>query len=223
MDRGSLASISFVPKFLPLYPSCPSSCKVFWCLFEHLILDILGFPFFVPSDYLGFCFHFLLQCLCQLCYFSGIWNCIFLKKIFLSFLLNFPLLEPVPVSAIIDNSFLQLFIWVFILIFQKLLILLFVPLLLGWFIVCAVTVAAAYIMLFVSVMSDSFSSKSSSIIIFIPSLSFINLLFSFSLATFPIQIFVVTSSYATFFKGLLLVYSCVLPYFSSWVFVLYFI
>ena len=42
------------------------SVKFFGVFFEHLILDILGFPLFLSSDALGFGLHFLLHCLCQL-------------------------------------------------------------------------------------------------------------------------------------------------------------
>jgi hypothetical protein len=65
---------------------------------------MLGFPFFIPFDSLGFCLHFLLQCLCQLCNFSGVCHYIFLKNLPL-FLLSFLLSEPVPVSASIDNLY----------------------------------------------------------------------------------------------------------------------
>ena len=126
--------------------------------------------------------YFVLQCLCQLYTFSGICYSIFLK-IFLFFLLSFPLSEPVPVSAI-DNSFLQLLICLWILIFQKFSFLLFLLLLLGCFIVCVIIVAAAYIKLFVSVMTDSSSSKSSSIIPFISSLHLSICCFLSVLATF---------------------------------------
>jgi len=91
----SLACIFFVPRF----------CKFFLDVFiEHLFLVILAFPFFISSDSLGFCMQFLLQCLCQLCNFSGICHFIFLK-IFLFFLLSFLLSEPVSVSASIDHFF----------------------------------------------------------------------------------------------------------------------
>ena len=92
--------------------------KFFDVFFEHLILDIQGCPFFVSSDSLGFCLHFLLQCLCQLCKFSGSCHSIFLK-IFPFFLLSLPLSEPVPVAAIIDNSFLQWPICLCIRIYKK--------------------------------------------------------------------------------------------------------
>ena len=75
-------------------------------------------PFFISSDALGVCVHSLLQCLCQLCYFSGIYHSIFFK-ISLFFLLSFPLLELVPVSESIDNSFPQLLMCPCTLVFQE--------------------------------------------------------------------------------------------------------
>jgi len=55
---------------------------------------------------------------------------LYFLKIFLFFLLIFPLSEPVPVPASIDAFFLQLLIYFSILIFQKFLFLLFLVLLL---------------------------------------------------------------------------------------------
>ena len=86
---------------------------------------------------MGFCLHFLLQCLCEMSNVYGIRHYI-----------SFPISQPVPVSAITDNSFLQLLMCLCILIFQKFSFLLFLLLLLGWFIVCIITVALAYIKLF---------------------------------------------------------------------------
>ena len=55
------------------------SVKFFGVFFEHLILDMLGIRFFISSEYLCFCLHFLLRCLYQLLKFSGISPIVFLN------------------------------------------------------------------------------------------------------------------------------------------------
>ena len=140
--------------FCVLYiPFTQISVKFFGVFFEHLILEILGFFFSISSKSLVFWLHFLLQFLCQPCYFPRICQCIFLK-IFLSLLLRFPLSDPIPVSANIDISFLQLLICLCILSFQKFSFLIFLHLLLVWFIVSVIIVATAYIKLFIYLIAD---------------------------------------------------------------------
>ena len=129
-----------------------------------------------------FCFNVSVNCATSLTFVT-----LYFLKIFLFFLLSFTLSEPVPVSAITDNSFLQLFICFCILIFQNLTPLLFLLLLLGSFYVCVIIVTAACIRLFISVIFNSSSSKSSSITPFISSWSFINLLFVFNLGSLSLS------------------------------------
>lgn len=76
-----------------LYSLYPAFCKFFVVFFEHLFWIYWVSLFFIPSDSLGFCLKFMLQYLCQLCYFSDICHSIFFK--------NHPLF-PVQFSMIRD-------------------------------------------------------------------------------------------------------------------------
>jgi len=162
--------------FWPLYSWCPSFCKICWCLLWTSYSGYTGFPFFfVSSDSLGFGLHFLLHCLCQLYKFSGIYHSIFSYSRWV-----FHYQSLFKFQLLLINLFSNCLSVSEILIFQKFSFLLFLLLLLGRFTVCVVIVAASYIKVFISVMSNSTSSQSSSIIPFTSPLSFTNLLFSFS-------------------------------------------
>jgi len=132
----------------------------------------------------------------QLCYFSGICHYIFLKSSYFP-VEFFPLSGPLPISASIDVCFLQLLIFLCILITQKFVSPIFASF--AVLIYCfAIIVAAANIKLFIVVVCYSFSSKHS--ILFISSFSCISYCFPSVLLMFPFQEFVEASLYTTFVK-----------------------
>jgi len=126
----------------PLYSFCPSFCKIFCCLLWTSYSLYKGFLFFHILWIFG-----LLVALSAAVSLSAellFWHLsVYVWKIFISLLLRFLLSEPVPVSAYIGISFLQLLICLCILIFQNFSFLLFVHRLLSRFIVSAIIVATS--------------------------------------------------------------------------------
>ena len=138
-----------------LYSCCPSFCKFFFfCVFSLNILFLIYwvslFLYLLNLWCFGCTFCFSVSVSCVTLHLS-----VFFSKICVSLLLRFPLSEPVPFSANIDLTFLQVLICFCILIFQKFPFLLFLHLLLGLFIASVIIVVTAYIKLFISVISDS--------------------------------------------------------------------
>jgi hypothetical protein len=83
------------------------SVELFCVFSEHFILDVL---FFVSSDSLGLCLYFLYG-LVFLSIALFLWRLLhYFWEIFI-FICSLILSEPVPDSAYMDSSFLQLLIW----------------------------------------------------------------------------------------------------------------
>jgi hypothetical protein len=148
---------------------------------------------------LGFCLHSLLQCLSAVLFLWHLSFYVFEKSSsFICWVFHYQSL--VPFHQVLVSLFSScLFVFVFLL-FKKFFFC-FCLFLLGSFTVPAMTVATAYIKLFISVMSDSFSSNVLQFCLFHPSASSI-CCFPSVLVTFTFWESVVGSLYATLFEGL---------------------
>jgi len=136
----------------PIYIFHAQVCvKYFGVIFEHLILSVLVFPFFIPSDSFGFCLHFLLHCN-VICAISLAFVTLCFWKIFLFF--------PVGFSVFRAWSHFSKYFYFFSLVAflplhsywsRNFCFFCFCFLLLGSFIVPVMIVGTAHIRLFISV------------------------------------------------------------------------